>query len=156
MATRIRIFLDTSAIFVGIWSGRGGSRMLLQLGEAGAVWLITSQLAIRELEGGLREKAPEALGALALVLDRADLHVAGEASDAAISAAREFVTHPADVGILAAAMDASIQYFVTLDQKHFLNNRQMARSVPFEVGTPGECLDWLRGRFRRMARMGGD
>ena len=45
-----RIFLDTSAIFAGIWSSDGGGRMILKLGEAGALQLITSRDLISELE----------------------------------------------------------------------------------------------------------
>ena len=29
MATKSRLFLDTSALFAGIWSAEGGARMLL-------------------------------------------------------------------------------------------------------------------------------
>ncbi len=156
MATRIRIFLDTSAIFAGIWSDRGGSRMLLRLGEAGAISLATSRLAIGELDGALREKTPEALGALALLLDRVDLNLVAEPGAAKLSDSQRLVDHPADARILAAAIESQIEYFVTLDRKHILDNRSLVEAVNFKVGTPGECLAWLRRRFIRIARMGGD
>ncbi len=126
--------------------------MLLRLGEAGAVALLTSRLAVRELEWALRERAPEALGALALLLDRADLDVVAEASAEAIDRARPLVDHPADARILASALASEIEYFVTLDGTQFLDNPRLARDGAFLIGTPGECLEWLRRRFRRMAR----
>ncbi len=151
MATRIRIFLDTSVIFAGIWSAKGGGRMLLRLGEAGAISLVTSRLAIQELERALRDKAPQSLGALALLLDRSDITVVGEPIAADRSAARSLVDHPADAENLASAMGSSIEYFVTLDRKHFLDNSRLVRESTFKIGTPGECLDWIRRRLRRMA-----
>lgn len=151
MATRIRIFLDASAITAGIWSAGGGGRMLLRLGEAGVVALVTSRLAIRELEGALRAKAPESLGSLAVLLDRADLIVVGEADAQTRSAARSLIDHPAEAEILAAAMLSEIEYFVTLDRKHFLANERLAREATFRIGTPGECVEWLRRRLRRAA-----
>ncbi len=151
MAARIRIFLDTSVIFAGIWSAKGGGRMLLRLGEAGAISLVTSRLAIQELERALRDKAPQSLGALALLLDRSDITVVGESTAANRSAASSLVDHPADADILASAMGSGIEYFVTLGRKHFLDNPGLTRESIFKIGTPGECLEWIRRRFRRMA-----
>ncbi|MFV2045187.1 MAG: PIN domain-containing protein [Anaerolineales bacterium] len=151
MATRIRIFLDTSVIFAGIWSSKGGGRMLLRLGEAGAISLVTSRLPIQELEGALRNRAPQSLGALALLLDGSDIAVVGEPAAADRSAARSLVDHPADADILASAMGGDIEYFVTLDRKHFLDNEKLTHTLAFKIGTPGECLEWIRLRLRRMA-----
>jgi predicted nucleic acid-binding protein len=125
--------------------------MLLRLGEAGAISLVTSRHAIQELEGALRSKAPHSLGALALLLDRSDISVVGEPAPANRFTARSFVDHPADADILASAMESGIEYFVTLDRKHFLNNPRLAHESIFIIGTPGECLEWIRRRFRRMA-----
>ena len=145
---RIRIFLDTSAVFAGIWSSRGGGRVLLGLGEAGAITLLTSRLALRELEGALRAKAPEVLGTLALLLDRAQFTILGSPAEDQLASMRRLVAHPADAHILASALGGQVEFFVTLDQKHFLANDQLASALPFELGTPGECLDWLRRKLR--------
>lgn len=152
MATRIRIFLDTSAILAGIWSPRGAGRTLLKLGEAGAIELVTSRLAIHELEALLRAVAPDALGALALLLDRADTHFQDEAVADTRSRAASLLDHPAGARVLAAAIESEAEYFVTLDREHFLDNRGLAGGVSFPMGTPGECLEWLQRRFQRLAR----
>lgn len=56
MAERIRAFLDTSALFAAVWSDQGGARMILKLGEAGAVTLRVSPQVIKEAEGALKRK----------------------------------------------------------------------------------------------------
>jgi len=150
MAAKIRIFLDTSVIFAGIWSDRGGSRMLHRLGEAGAVTLLTSGLALKELGGAIREKAPQSLGALALLLDRAQFSIVGAPAQNHLVEARMLLDHPADALILSSALGHDIQYFVTLDQQHFLGNERLATGLPFRIGTPGECLEWIRRRLRRL------
>ena len=53
------IFLDTSALFSGIWSATGGARMLLKLGEAQAIKLSVCSQVLTEIEGVLRRKAPQ-------------------------------------------------------------------------------------------------
>jgi len=148
MVARIRIFLDTSPILAGIWSDRGGGRVLLGLGEAGAVALLTSRLALQELEGALRAKAPEAVGTLALILDRAQFTIVGPPSQDQLALARNLVAHPGDADILASALNAQVEFFVTMDQKHFLANERVMSGVTFKLGTPGECLSWLRRRLR--------
>ena len=42
MPDRVRVFLDTSALFAGIWSASGGARMILKLGEADTIQLLIS------------------------------------------------------------------------------------------------------------------
>ena len=148
MVDRIRIFLDTSAIFAGIWSDRGGGRVLLGLGEAGAIALLTSRMALQELEGALRTKAPDALGTLALILDRAQFTIVGPPREAQLALTRNLVDHAGHAHILASALGGQVEFFVTLDQRHFLANDRVASGMPFKLGTPGECLSWLRRRLR--------
>ena len=62
MPTRVRVFLDTSALFAGIWSVAGGSCMILRLGEAEAIRLLVSLQVLDEIEGALRRKAREMRG----------------------------------------------------------------------------------------------
>jgi predicted nucleic acid-binding protein len=70
MRSKPRLFLDTSALFAGIWSAQGGARMLLKLGEAGAVELLVSSQVLEEIEDVIRRKAAQLLPSLALLLDR--------------------------------------------------------------------------------------
>ena len=49
MPARVRAFLDTNALFAGIWSVEGGARMILKLGEAGAIRLLVSSQVLSML-----------------------------------------------------------------------------------------------------------
>ena len=57
MPARISVFLDTSALFAGIWSAKGGSRMILKLGEAGVIRLLVSPQVLDEIESDAVEWA---------------------------------------------------------------------------------------------------
>lgn len=144
MVTRPKIFLDTSAPFAGIWSDQGGARMLLRLGEAGAVCLLVSAQVVAEIERVLRRKAPPLLGIVAVLLDRAGIEVVAGPGEKRLRGCQRLVGHLGDATVLAAAWDAGADYFVTLDQKHFLDNRKLQTRAPFPVGTPGDCLAWIR------------
>jgi len=141
------VFLDTSALFAGIWSEAGGARMLLKLGEARAVRLSVSPQVLKEIEGVLRRKSPRSLGTLALLLDRSRITVVHADREEQLSLCKSLVDYTADAIVLAAAWTAGVDYFVTLDRKDFLNNQPLQDAAPFPVGTPGDCLGWYRRRF---------
>jgi predicted nucleic acid-binding protein len=141
------VFLDTSALFAGIWSATGGARMLLKLGEAQAVKLVVSSQVLTEIESVLRRKAPQSLGSLALLLDRSRIQVVSQVPKEQITLCQTIVDYQPDAIVLAAAWIAEVDYFVTLDSKHFLDNQQLHELAPFPVGTPGSCLAWYRSNL---------
>jgi len=147
MLTRVRVFLDTSALFAAIWSDEGGARLLLKMGEVGAIRLLVSAQVLHELEGALRRKAPDRLGLLALLLDRAQIELVPPPPASTVQACQALTGHPGDAYVLAAAWVAEVNYMVTLDRRHFLDNAALREAVPFPLGTPGDFLDWYRGRL---------
>ena len=144
MPAKISAFLDTSALFAGIWSATGGGRMILSLGEAGAIRLLVSLQVLDEIEGALRRKAPHLLGLLTLLLDRSGVEVVSPPIPEAVQGSQTLTGHPGDAQVLAAAWTAGADYLVTLDRKHFLDNQALRDTVPFPVGTPGDFLAWYR------------
>lgn len=141
------VFLDTSALFSGIWPATGGARMLLKLGEAGAIKLWLNSQVLTEIEGVLRRKSPQSLGGLALLLDRSQISPLPPGSEEQIAACDAIVNYQPDAVVLAAAWTAEIDYFVTLDGKHFLKNQRLHNTAPFTIGTPGNCLAWYRNQL---------
>ena len=147
MPARVRAFLDTSALFASIWSVEGGARMILKLGEAGAIRLLVSSQVLSEIEGTLRRKAPDLLGMLTLLLDRSGVETVPSPGMGAVQESQALTGHPGDAWVLAAAWAAGVDYFVTLDRKHFLDNPGLKEAVPFPIGTPGDFLTWYRGQL---------
>jgi predicted nucleic acid-binding protein len=121
--------------------------MILKLGEAGVVTLLASPQVINEAEGALKRKAPEALPLLAILLDLGGVTIAGSAPQKAAAALTPATGHPGDAQIVADAVQAEADYLVTLDREHLLDNERLAQSVQLPIGTPGDFLAWLRGRF---------
>ena len=145
MAERVRAFLDTSALFAAVWSDQGGARVILKLGEAGAVTLLVSPQVIKEAEGALRRKAPDALPLLAILLDRSGVTVAGTAPHKSAATLSIVTGHAGDAQIVADALQAKADYLITLDREHLLGNTRLAEAVQLSIGTPGDFLAWFRG-----------
>ena len=147
-----RVFLDASALFAAVFSSTGGARMILRLAEGDAVELVISSHILAEVEGALRRKAPDALGYLALLLDRAHCQTITNPSWEQIDEWKSVISYLPDTSVLAAAVAAGVDYLVTLDRKHFLENPCLMSSPPLPVGTPGDFLEWLRRELDRWHR----
>jgi predicted nucleic acid-binding protein len=141
------VFLDSSAVFAAIVSTTGGARQILRLGEVGQARLLVSGAVLSEVERTLREKLPEQLATLALWLDAARVTVAVAPRRVAVTRLRNWLSYAPDALVLAAAVSAEVDFFVTLDRKHFLSNAPLRAALLFPLGTPGDYLAWHRARF---------
>jgi predicted nucleic acid-binding protein len=144
MTRKPELFLDNSALFAGLWSESGGTRQLLTLGELGLVGILASPQVFKEIEAVLRAKAPQTLGSLALLLDRAQIQVVPSAPQKILHRTESLVHHPGDARVIADAWAAEVDFLVTLDKQHFLENEILRLSLPFPLGTPGDALAWTR------------
>jgi len=142
-----KAFLDTSAIFAALWSSSGGSRLILQLGQAQAVHLLICDHVLQETQAVLRRKAPERQAALPVLIVHSHITIVLPGSPPHYEQSQAWVAYAADAVILAAAWTASADYLVTLDKQHFLNNAALQAAAPFPIGTPGDFLAWYRDRF---------
>lgn len=43
-----------------------------------------------------------------------------------------------------AAMQAKVDYLVTLNRKHFMDDPDVALQAGLRIGTPGDALRWVR------------
>lgn len=146
-----RVFLDSSAVFAAIVSATGGARQIMRLGEAGHADVLVSGAVLSEVERTVREKAPAMVAALALLLHAARVSVVAEARKTDIARVSTWLDYAPDARVLAAAARAAVDFFVTLDRKHFLDNARLRQAMAFPVGTPGDYLAWYRARADRAA-----
>ena len=121
--------------------------MLLKLGEARAIQLLVSPQVLREIESALRRKGPDLLGLLALLLDRSNVEVVPAPTREAVRESHALLGHRGDALVLAAAWESEVDYFVTLDRAHFLDNRRLKEVIPFPLGALGDFLAWYCNRF---------
>jgi predicted nucleic acid-binding protein len=147
MMPKIRkVFLDTSVVFAAVLSPGGGARKLFQLSEAGVLQLFVGQNVLRECEVVVLRKAPGSLPTLALLLDVGRVEIAPIPTTKQVKKARGIVTYGPDALVLAEAMAAEPDWFITHDSAHFLNESKVS-DLNFKVGTPGDLILFLREDF---------
>ena len=142
MKTKLNLFIDTSVVFAAILSESGGSRRIFRLGELGVVQLLVGPNVLRECEAVVRRKAPETLHLLAVLLESCGFQQTPEPSQTDYDRAKSLVAYSPDALVLAEALTANPDWFVTHDKAHFLLPNLDA-DLPFRIGTPGDVLQFL-------------
>ena len=141
-----RLFLDTSVIFAAVLSPTGGARKLFLLGEAGLMQLVVGPTVLRECQEVVQRKSPASLPTLAQLLASATLETSQAPTQKQIGTAEAYVQYAPDARVLAEAMLAKPDWFVTHDKEHFLKHRSSI-DLPFEIGTPGDVLQRFKDNY---------
>lgn len=139
-----KVFLDTNILIAAIFSATGGAREILRLGEIGAIQLFVSQDVLAELEENVLKKKPQHLAIIAIVLEHSGVEVVEPPAVETVQHCQHFLAYADDAVVLAAAIDAQVDYFVTLDRQHFLNNLLIPTTLPVLLGAPSDFLAWYR------------
>lgn len=142
-----KIFLDTSVIFAAVLSEMGGARKLFRLGEAGVLQLIVGPNVLRECEQVVRRKAPASLPTLAYLLELGMVEITTRSPDEFIEQAKAIVAYEPDAYILAEAIAAEPDWFITHDKAHFLK-AYPGSNLTFRTGTPGDLIQALEDEFK--------
>jgi len=141
---KFKIFLDSSALIAGAISDSGAAHILLNLGESRDIVLIVSELVIVESERSIARKSPNNLDDLRSLIRLSNLHIVENPSPKEVGANLYLISDPTDVPILVAAMKAKVDFLVTHNRKHFLDDPKVEERSGIRIGTPGDALAWLR------------
>jgi predicted nucleic acid-binding protein len=142
----LRVFLDTSVLFAAVLSTTGGARKLFHLGEAGMLRLMVGPTVLNEADEVVRRKAIASRPILAQLLDAGQVEISPAPAEIQIASARQYVKYAPDARVLAEAICAEPDWFVTHDKEHLLKQKPVA-SLPFAVGTPGDLIQSIREKF---------
>ena len=145
--SRLNLFIDSSAMVAGIISSQGAARVLLLLAETGHIKLTISEQVVAEAERAVARKAPSALPDLRQAIQTTQAQIVRNPSQKEVIDNLHLIAHPADVPILLAAMKANVDFLVTPNRRHFLDDPQVGQQTGLRMGTPGDALNWVRGQL---------
>ena len=144
---KVNLFLDSSALFAGIVSASGAARALLLLAESGHIMVTISEQVVTETERAIARKVPSAINDFREAILASKARILRDPSQEDVMANLILISHPADVPILLAAMQDKVDYLVTLNRKHFIDDPDVAQQSGLRIGTPGDALIWVRGQI---------
>ena len=141
-----KVFLDTSVVFAAVLSPTGGARKLFQLGEAGLLRLFIGPNVLRECDEVVRRIAPGSLPMLAQLLEMGQVETTPAPTRKMVEIARSIVGYEPDAYVLAEAISAEPDWFVTHDKEHFLKESKDPGLV-FHIGTQGDLIQSVKDDF---------
>lgn len=136
------VFLDTSALIAGIISPTGAAHEVLRLCEAKIIELVISRQVLIEADRNLSNKLPALVPDYRDLLRRLSPRIVEDPGREETERAAEVINRK-DAPILAAALEARVDYLVTWNTRHF-HSGSVKAFVPFKIVTPGEFLDDFR------------
>lgn len=142
--SKVNLFLDSSALFAGVVSPNGAARVLLLLAETEEIYMTVSEQVIVETERAIARKLPHLIDDFRSAVFFSRARIVPSPSGEEVETKLSLISHPPDVPILVAAMKARVDYLVTLNRKHFIENPAVARRSGLRIGTPGDALEWVR------------
>jgi predicted nucleic acid-binding protein len=142
--TKPDLFFDSSALFVGIVSASGASRALLILAEHEQVVVTVSVQVIAETERAIARKIARAVPAYREAVRHTGLRIVRDPSPEDVQAHQHLIRHEPDVAIVLAAMQAKVDYLVTLNRRHFVDDADVVTRSGLRIGLPGDALAWVR------------
>jgi predicted nucleic acid-binding protein len=142
--SKIKVFLDSSAVIAGVISSSGAARVLLVMSEHGQIEAFISEQVIVESERSMARKVPQALPEFRQTIKDADLKVIHNPTQKEIEENLYLIADPDDVPILLAAMKVHVDYLATHNRRHFLDDPKVAEKAGIKIGSPGDVLAWIR------------
>ncbi|MFH1149209.1 MAG: putative toxin-antitoxin system toxin component, PIN family [Actinomycetota bacterium] len=118
------MFLDSNVIFSGLHSRHGPPAIILEKAAKGEIVAVVSRRVLDEVIRTVGRKLPDALPALKDYLRTSVFEVVADCEPAEADP-WEGVLEPGDAAILASAVGAAPDFFVTGDN-HFLRNSRLA------------------------------
>ncbi len=142
--SKIKVFLDSSAVIAGVISSSGAARVLLVMSENGQIETFISEHVIVESERSLARKVPQALPEFRQTIKDARPKIIQNPTQKEIEKNLYLIADPQDVPILLSAMKANVDYLATHNRKHFIDDPKVAEMSGIRIGTPGDVLAWIR------------
>jgi hypothetical protein len=145
--SKANLFLDSSTLIAGIVSASGAARVLLLLAESDQLAITISEQVVAESERAITRKVPQALSDFRQAILTSKARIVRDPSLEDVAEHLNLISHLADVPIVLAAMRAKVDYLVTPNRKHFVDDPDVALKAGLRIGTPGDALSWVRGQI---------
>jgi predicted nucleic acid-binding protein len=143
------LFFDSSAVVAGAVSTSGAVNALFMLAVAEEITITISEQVVIESERALALKSPHSLPNYRDLLRMAKPRIVRIPAPKEVAKYHSIISDPTDAPILAAAIKAGVDYLVTLNRKHFLDDPEVAEKSGLRIGTPGDALAWVREQMRK-------
>jgi putative PIN family toxin of toxin-antitoxin system len=138
----IRVFVDANVLFAASYSSHGSSRDLILAAIEDKVQIVVSKYVLTEAERNLARKAPRAIPAFTELTELLSVEVVDKPNLEDVLQAAEY-TALKDAPVVAAALSAQVDYMVTWDRKHLIEDIRVADRSGLKIVTPDRIIELI-------------
>ncbi len=131
----ISVFVDSSVLFAAVYSSRGIARDLVNLAITQQVQLVITPFALEEVRRNIALDFPEKLSLYEAVVMNIPFRMISNPTHEQIVMAAQY-TVIKDAPIIAAAINAQVDYLVTYDREQLLDRPEVAEKSGLRIVTP--------------------
>ncbi len=149
-----KLFWDSSGLIAAVLSPSDNSpgRLLLKLGEAGALDMRVNREVLGDCDRVLRRINPDYVRQLAVILHQANVATTLDPERETVERCIEMTGYEPDARVLAAAIECDADLFLTHDIEHFLQNPLIGPpDTRLRVMNLRDALQWVRNRLKALA-----
>lgn len=136
----IKVFFDSSVLIASMLSETGGSAKILMYLEAKFFEGYISKPVVNEVNAVIARKMPEMASIFQNLLKFSKLKIVEKVEPKLLKEAEKWISDKNDAPILAAAKQISADIVLTLDLRHFIYDKDVAKKCGMKILTPGEFL----------------
>jgi putative PIN family toxin of toxin-antitoxin system len=136
-----RVFIDANCLIAAVLSPTGGSFALIEKAFKGEFELYLSEYVLEETFSVLKEKYPQNLIIFNLLIGKIKYKLLPEPTQKEVEGVIQYIDFK-DAPVLAAAIKGKVDFLITLDKKHFIENPKLKKmKLPFKIMSPGDFLE---------------
>lgn len=140
------VILDSSVIISALHSSTGASAEILKLAEKGRVDVLAPRCLVKEITQVLGRKFPPAIPGFHELIENEILRPREDPARVYLSKAKGIIKDPKDAPILAFAMEAKVDYLITLDRKDFIDDPSVSKKSKLKILTPASFVKFLKSQ----------
>jgi predicted nucleic acid-binding protein len=141
----IKAFLDANILFAASYSETSSARDLLLASARGEVIIQVSADVLEEANRNLTKKAPDKLKNLDPLFKNATTELVSDPSREQVWATEKYVAQK-DAPIIAAAINAKPDFFVTYDRRHLIDPPEVTEKSGLVITTPDVVIQAIENK----------
>lgn len=144
--TKISIVPQSSVLFSAVISSAGGSSRIIQ-GCHDNIWRgFISENIKQEVARNLKIKYPNKESSLEDLIEYAHLKIVGKITSERIENYKDIIKDIDDAHVLALTKQVKADFLITLDQAHFIRDKQVAIRSGINIMIPKNFLKLMRNQ----------
>lgn len=137
MTKKLKIFFDSSILIAASISSKGKSREILNLCRQERIVGIISRYVLVETERVLSKKIPDALPRFYKIIKETKFKLI-DLEKKEIQKCKNMISDLGDIPVIAAAIKAKVDFLLTFDKRHFIDDPEVSKKSKLKIIMPKE------------------